>query len=418
MDIKNKFLKHRITRSAFALGILQLSNYAIPLIILPLLTRKLGVDEFGTVAIVFAVAQLIYVLTDYGFSLSATYAISVRRDSQGYINNKIGSIFGVKIIIIAIAAVVTLPLSMYMQHDNAVLYSIFALIAGAAQSLQPIWLFQGTERMKLIALYSIVTKVIYAALVLALIHGPEDAIFVIGSWAMAQVIGLVVSIYLLYKDGHSIFLPSASDIRREFEEGAEYFWSRIAVSIYTSASTIVVGTTSAYQAAHFSVCNQIYKAGQSLTSPINTAMFPYMAKEKDWKIFYRIFVYSITILSLGCLGVGIISENLLGIIFGEEYRAAAPTLIIFLTISIVNYVAVTFGYSAFAALGRTDVANKSVLAGAALHIIILAYLFVTGGVSAVSVAVAILITEVVVMATRVYFFLRISAHQNRDGSNE
>jgi len=418
MHIKSKFLKHRITRSAFALGVLQLSNYAIPLLILPFLTRKLGVDAFGTVAIFFAAAQLVYVFTDYGFSLSATYAVSINRDSKNYISNKIGAIFGAKFILITIAAAVMIPLSTYFQNDDIFLYSIFALIAGAAQSLQPIWLFQGTERMKLIALYSIITKIIYAALVLVLITGPEDILLVISSWALAQVIGLIISVHLLYRDGHSVLMPSASDLGSEFKEGAAYFWSRIAVSIYTSASTIVVGTASTYQAAHFSVCNQMYKAGQSLTSPLNTAMFPYMAKEKDWKIFYRIFLYSIIILSLGCFAAGIISESLLGLIFGQEFRSAAPTLLIFLLISIVNYVAVTFGYSAFAALGRTDVANKSVLAGAALHIIILAYLFVTDGVSAISVAIAILITEITVMVTRVYFFLRISAHQNRDGSNE
>lgn len=404
-----KILKHPITKSTLALSILQISNYAIPLLILPFLTRKLGVDGVGILAITFAAAQLVYVFTDYGFSLSGTYAVSVNRERQNYINKKIGAIFGVKTILIGIAAVVMLPASLYYQHDNIFLYSILTLIAGAAQSLQPIWLFQGTERMKLITFYSIITKMAYALLVLSLIREPDDTLIAISSWALAQVLGLITSVYLLYRDGHSIFMPSYSDIKREFKEGAEYFWSRIAVSIYTSASTIIVGTASTYQAAHFFVCNQVYKAGQSLTSPVNAAMFPYMAREKDWKTFYRIFSFSLILLSLGCLVAAVISESLLGLIFGNEYRGAAATLSIFLLTSVVNYTAVTFGYSAFAALGRTDVANKSVLVGATLHLVMLALLFVMNEISAKSVAIAILITEITVMAIRIIFFMRIKA---------
>lgn len=407
MNIKNIF-NHRVTRSAIALGLLQISNYAIPLLILPFLTRKLGIEAFGLVAISLAATQLTYTFIDYGFSLSATYKISTNRDNKKYINEKIGSIFAAKAVLIGIASIVTLLIPWAIQEYSPLFYFfLFALIAASAQSLQPIWLFQGTERMKSITIYSIITKVIYAVLVLLLIEKPEHALLVSASWAAAQIFGFLISVILMYRDGYKISTPTFPAIIAEFKEGGEYFWSRVAVSIYTSASTLVVGSIGANQAAQFSVCNQIYKAGQSITSPINSAMFPYMAKEKDWRAFYRVLAISTTTLCSGCIIIGLISEQLLGAIFGQEYRVASPILLIFLATSTINYLAITFGYPAFSALGRIDIANKSVLLGAAFHILLLAALFQIGKISSISVASSIFSTELLVATIRIRAFIRI-----------
>lgn len=88
--------QHSVTRNASALGLMQVVNFAVPLMLLPFLTRQLGMEGFGQVAVVLAAIQVAYVLTDYGFSFSATYAISLNRDDRGYINKKIGAIFAVK----------------------------------------------------------------------------------------------------------------------------------------------------------------------------------------------------------------------------------------------------------------------------------------------------------------------------------
>ncbi|MBK7298995.1 MAG: oligosaccharide flippase family protein [Moraxellaceae bacterium] len=77
MGILQKIKSHSVTKNVSALGVMQIANYVVPLLLLPFLARQLGIEAFGVVAITFASIQLVMVLTDYGFSLSATYAISV-----------------------------------------------------------------------------------------------------------------------------------------------------------------------------------------------------------------------------------------------------------------------------------------------------------------------------------------------------
>jgi len=400
--------KHSVSRNAAALGVMQIANYAVPLLLLPFLTRQLGMEAFGVVAITLAAIQLAFVLTDYGFSLSATYSISTNRENTDFVNQKISAIFGAKALLVSLLAVALIIASQTVPSLQAyTTYIIAAFIAICAQAFQPIWLFQGIERMKNITLYTVLTKVLYAILVLQLIRSPEDAVTVIYCWSAAQVIGLLASLYFMYSAGYKVSWPSLQTVRHEFVDGAQFFWSRLAVAVYTSASTLVVGSQSAAQAAQFAVCEQIYKAGQNVTSPINNAMFPYMAKNKDWKVFYKIlFIAGIT-MTTGCLVLAYYATPLLSILFGEEYGTATPVLLIFLCTTIINYFGVTFGYSAFSALGRVEIANISVIVGAIIHAATLYLIYTNVEITALTVALSILITESIVMCIRIITLILI-----------
>lgn len=397
--------QHSVTRNASALALMQVANVAAPLLLLPFLTRKLGMQAFGEVAVVMAAIQLAYVITDYGFSFSATHAISLKRDDRSYINRKIAAIFALKVLLLVPTCIALLLVAYWVPAFNGYFnYFLIGLLAVIAQAFLPIWLFQGLERMRNIALYTVASKVLYVLAVLWMVEGVEDAHWVIIAWAVAHGAGLSVALYLLLRDGYRIAVPEWQAVRHELSEGAPFFWSRLAVSMYTSASLLLVGAYSAGHAAHFSVCEQIYKAGQNIVSPINNALFPYMTRSRDWTLFFRIVGGVGAAMVLGCMLLALFAEPLLVHIFGEAYRSAKPILLIFLLTSVVNYFAVTFGYAAFSALRRVDFANQSVMIGAAFYVAVLLVQQVFFGLDAQGIAVAILLTELVVMSLRVGAF--------------
>ena len=67
LGILQKIKSHSVTKNVSALGVMQIANYVVPLLLLPFLARQLGIEAFGVVAITFASIQLVMVLTDYGF---------------------------------------------------------------------------------------------------------------------------------------------------------------------------------------------------------------------------------------------------------------------------------------------------------------------------------------------------------------
>jgi PST family polysaccharide transporter len=404
---------HTVARNAFALSFLQGINYFVPLLVLPYLSRILGVEKFGVVAVVMASIQLAYVMTDFGFSLSATYSISKDRNNKEKVSSLIGSVFFAKVFLVCISSVgmYIIP-SLTKFSENKVFFS-YAIIAIIAQAFQPIWFFQGIERMKNITIYMTIAKLLYAVLVFLLVKDASDAVWVVIGWGIAQSVATIISIWHVYREGYSINLPSIASALSVLRDGLQYFGSRVAVSLYTSASTMIVGMAGGTaQAAQFSVCEQIYKAGQNLSTPINQAMFPYMTNEKNWRFFWRVLSLVTITMVVGCIFLAAFSQDILGSLFGHYYKAASPVLMIFLIMIVVNYLGSNFGYPACAAIQRPDIANKTVIIGSTIHLLVLYSLYNFGHINAINVAWSILFTESSVLIMRFIIILKIKSKYN------
>ncbi len=76
----------RVMHNVASLSWLQAITYVLPLIILPYLFRVIGPERFGLVAFAQAFVQYFIILTDYGFSVSATKEISLCHDDNARIS--------------------------------------------------------------------------------------------------------------------------------------------------------------------------------------------------------------------------------------------------------------------------------------------------------------------------------------------
>lgn len=148
--MKKSFTKHVLFKNFLALSTLQIINLILPFITLPYLARILGVTNYGVVVMVYSVMQLLSILTDYGFNLSATKEISLHRDNPSKINSIFSSILIIKVILLILALIILLVLiyNIPMLYDNKEAYIMgFGIVIG--QTFTPIWLFQGMEKMNM-----------------------------------------------------------------------------------------------------------------------------------------------------------------------------------------------------------------------------------------------------------------------------
>ncbi len=401
----------RVFSNTFFLSVLQLLNYAAPLMLLPFLTRVLSLEEFGVVMVTLATIQFACIVSDYGFSLSATYKISINREDPDFVNEIISRIFSAKLILLVFALLITFSISFFPAYEEHRNLFIVALGAVIAQTFQPIWLFQGLERMKGFVVYMSISKVFYVLLALMLVSNNGDGVFVILSWMIANIAGLIAAFFCVRRLGYRLGLSSFSDAKSELIESAQYFWSRLAVATYTSASSIIVGTTELTQAALYSAAEQAYKGGQSFTRPVTQATYPYMAKNKNWLFFYKMTFILFVILSVGCFIVWSYGGLIITIIFGDAYSDAVPILNVFLLILLVNYLGVSFGYPACAAIGRPDIANKSVIYGSLIYFILVALLYFFNEIKALNIALLVLLVEMLVMGVRVIWVCKVKGAQ-------
>lgn len=357
-------------------------------------------DEFGAVMTAMSTVAIAYVITDYGFNLSATYKISRNRNNKRYINGLISIIFSAKIILIFFAIAAILIISSLPAYRDFSSIFLCGLGAVAFQAFQPTWLFQGIEKMKIFATYFSLTKILHVLFVYLIVKIPGDGYLVLVSWSLSNFMGLLISFYFVKKEKYKIRLSTAEKAWKEIKKTSDFFWSRLAIVAYTSASPIIIGAYSLQQAALYSTAEQGYKAGQAITSSIGQALYPYMAKEKNWKIFKKILILTSLSIILGSMIVGYFSEQIITIIFGSIYVDSATTLKIMLVTLFVNSLNILLGYPALSAINKIKWANKTVIIGSIFFIFLLSINIIFNKISSTSIAVTILSVETFILALR------------------
>lgn len=409
------FLSHSVVKNTISLGILQVSNYLIPLVSLPYLLRTLGVERYGVVAFGLSIVMLSGVLTDFGFGISATNRISVNRGDKEYVSKLIGAIFSIKvllcILVVSGVAIFSILFEKYLEYKSTMLCTVFPIIGLA---FQPYWFFQGLEKMKAITIYSLLAKLLYLALILVFVKDESDSMNVHIANGVAQLLSAFIAIKFIYKEGYKVHRPNFREIILEFSEGLKFFYSRIAVSLYTTGCSFFLGYYSTpHNVTLYSVSEQLYKAVQFAFMPVNQAIFPYMAKSKKHKFLLK--VVSLVFCALGLLvsATYFIAPYFLDIYIGEDLALEViPIFNIFLVIVLISIPSILLGYPLFSALGKIEIANYTTIAGA-ISFLIAAILFVYLNleINAKTIVVLVLTAELMVFMLRIFFGWKLSSNK-------
>lgn len=398
----------KVAGNAGALLAIQIANYLLPFVLAPYLTRTLGIAEYGIVALGLSIIQISGIITDYGFSISATYMVA-KASSKPDINYIAGAVYTCKAILLipVIIFIYSFPLAAnkYIEHKEY-FWLISLSILGIA--FQPTWLFQGLEKMKLITLYTVFSRVLLIALTIIFVKEQGDAwIFAICN-GLSQIAATAISIYSLKKIGYSPKWKSLNYALTTFRESTEYFWSRAAVGTYGAGAIFVLGLISTpIQVAYYSVAEQFYRGALALYSPLTQALYPHMAKHRDLSIYRKIFTL---VLLSGVLGITtgiLLGKPLISFIFGETYTSAYPVLVIFMISLGAAIPSIMLGYPLLGALGNSKAANYSVMYAGLLQVALIIFCASKGFTQAINIVTTVLISEIFAFSYRAYFAKRI-----------
>ncbi|MCX8854936.1 oligosaccharide flippase family protein [Vibrio parahaemolyticus] len=394
-------------KNIFYMFVVQVSNYIAPLAVLPFLTRVLGPENFGKMAVIYSICAVSMVISDYGFSLSGTNYVSRNRNDKRKIGYYIYSVFIIKIIIsIAILLLILLYLIEFSNFES--IFSIFSVLTVIilSQTFQFTWFYQGIEKMKAISIYSLISKLTYVSLVFFFVRNDDDVMLVLWSYAFSQVLSSLISLFGVYKLGFRFKRTPLSHVIEVAKNGGLFFISRLSVTVYTTSNTILISNFSGLAASGiYSSAEKLYQAGQNVTSPVTQVLFPTMVRKKCFKYLFKI-VFSLYIpILISCIVSYIYAEEIMTIFFGEEFRSGADTLRLLMILLSINFLNANLGYPAFAIIDKLNQCNLSVIIGSITHFGILFGIWVTFGINSVSLVYALIITELIVFSIRLGFLL-------------
>ena len=401
--------KKRLLSNFFSLSILQLFNYILPLITFPYLVRVLGVEKFGLIA--FAQSFIIFfnILVSFGFGLSAVKEISIYRDNKDKLTEIFSSIMIIKIVLIVISFIILTVIVFSFQkfkEEAELFYLTFLIVIG--QALFPIWYFQGLEKMQYVTIINVISKLIFTSAIFIFIHSVKDYLLVPLLNGLGFIIGGIISLWILfYKFKQKFKLQSFKTLWFYFKESSQFFYSRLAVSIYTSSNAFILGLfTNNTIVGYYSIAEKLYNAYTSFFQPIVQTLYPYIAKYKDIKKFKKVYIFVLISNFILLLMLYIIAPFLVKLISGKEVTESIEAFRYFLGVLIVVIPSILVGYPLLAALGYKGYANYSVVVGAVLHILILSILSLVNKITLFSVILSVFFTELVVLMIRYYAIIK------------
>ena len=325
----------RLRNNIASLGMVQVANYAIPLVTLPYLTRVLGPMAYGQVA--FAQVLMVYfvLLTDYGFSWSATRKIAAHRDDRAYISRVFIGTWTAQWLLVVVAASLATLAVLYVDRlrPDASLYAL-AFTAVVGNALFPIWFLQGLERLQAVAAIQVTSRLVALLPIFVLVKAPSDAGFVLAINGGAAVLSGLLSIgWIRYQHLADWHWPGWPAVMHELHDGRALFGSRVVISFYTTLVPLALGWIAGPVAlANFSLADKLRTAAQALLSPLSQALFPRMThlfatdKSAAFHLLKRSLLAVLVIAGSASALLWIFAEPLAVLLGGEAFRPASAAL--------------------------------------------------------------------------------------------
>ena len=353
--------------NVLSLSGLQVVTYILPIIILPYLFRVIGPEKFGLIAFAQAFVQYFMILTDYGFSVSATKEISICLEEKAKICNVISAVMTIKVILSALSLLI-LGLVIYFVPRFKEDWMVYALSFGVVigNALFPAWFFQGSENMKYTAKINIVGEFAYALGIFSFIHGPNDFLLVPTITSLSALFTGILGQYILFtRFDVSFQLPKPQDLRQQMVAGWNVFISIVAINAYTTTRVFAVGLlTNNTLTGFYSIAERIANAVQTFPlSSFTQAIFPRLSKiyhknkMKAFEIMYQVQFITVVV-SLICLPlIFILAPMIVKLVCGGTYPAAILSLR-FLLVSVFFISANAFRVQFLLVCGKTEAYSR------------------------------------------------------------
>jgi len=219
--------KNKILKNIFSLSVATFATKGLVFVINAYLARILGVEGYGTVAIVTSILLYFIIFINLGFNTVGIRSIAKNNnEKEKYVDN----IISLKIFL-AIISYAGLIIYALLLNDSAIVKT--ALIIGGlqlfAEAIQLVWFYQAIEKMEIIAIRAVLINTVTLICLLLFVKSPEDIPIYI----------LIVSVSILLNNFWLVvlYLKQYAKIKLQFQLK---FWKTLLKESSTVAATSLI----------------------------------------------------------------------------------------------------------------------------------------------------------------------------------
>ena len=396
------------------LGSIQAAQYILPFVTVPYLTRTLGPAGYGTMIYALSIAGLLTVFCDYGFAWTATQAISTHRNDRVEVRRIFIAVMATKLLIFicCVAAYLVLIAATYHLRQRWDVY-VIALSSTLGNVLFPVWLFQGLERMALLAVLSLSGRVVSTFAIFLLVRGPDDVRLAILLQSIAVLVAGLPALYLSWTWTEGIVVrPTIRDIAKQLRDASSVFVSSLSINLYTTAQTVIVGSLGgALSAGYYGVSDKCLAAAKAGFGVLGQAALPrvaYLAAHdpEEGLHFIRRLLSSVPIGLSSSIAMYFFADKIVAILFGPAFvKNVTPLIKVLSPIPVILNLSVCFASLFMFNYGFRRQWSQMILLACGVSLVALAILHMIVPIE-MAAAISSLVTETFIMLVSATFFYR------------
>lgn len=394
-------------RNALSLYAIQGLQYLSPLLVLPILTRRLGSHEFGNLAYWQSLVGTLSLIIEYGFNYSAVRAISAAEQQPDTLGRIYRSTLLARLTLLlpASALLFGIPHWVVSMRDPVMPWLGLLMLLGVA--LSPAWYLTGLKRNSPLAYASAIAMGVIVLLTWLTVHGPQALHIAAAIQFLAPLLTALVALGMVRRYAP---VPNGKIDRKEvwaaLRVGAPLFFTSAAAGIYSTLNPFLLGlVASSAHVAYFSLGERLARAARGALSPLMAALFPYSvthgayAEKHPWVTrTSRLVLLTSAVISITLCAC---APWLVPGLFGPMYSAGITvTQILSASIAIVT-AGNLFGVQQLIAKGKDRPVLYVTIAAAPVHVVSFLWAGKTFGVNGA--AAAYTLTEAAV--TLAFYFI-------------
>lgn len=392
-----------MARNAAALYGLQVADYVVPMATLSYLARVLGQDAWGEVLYAQGFALWLTLLFEYGFQLSTTREVARCAGDREQLAGIISGVAGASALLTAasIGAALAAQLLIAAFRDRP-LYLWLAWAIAFTSGVRPVWYFLGREKMEWPSFWNGVSRIAGAAALFVFVRSADDAYWVL-------ILQLITSGAVLAAMWQRVYRevpfpkPDLAAALATLGKGWRLFLFRSAVSLYTTANTVLLGWfVPAKGVTAYAAPERLIKAGQGLIWPASQALYPRMSRlaGNDLAAAAKMARMALAVIGGGGLAAGAITALgapwIVRLLFGAGYEDAVPVLRVLAMLLPLVAASNVLGIQWMLPRGMDEAFNRIILTAGFVNLVLACVLAPALG--AYGMALAVVLAETLVLA--------------------
>lgn len=339
--LKKYSLFKRIAESSvftdyFKIGIIQGLNYLIPLLIIPIIVRLIGKENFGLIAFSQAFITYFLLIINYSFDFTATRDLASIEGNTGKVNTLFNEVFQTKIFLFFVSSILFCIVVFFIPSFRK--YSVLHVVlfcSNLGWVLNQSWFFQGLRIFRIAVFLNLISKLVLAAGVLLFVKQQEDFIkYAMVIFVSQLLLGIISLYYLVFQYKISWQWQGIKSVIKTLRNGGSIFLSNIFTNLSTTSNLFLLSilSSSMHAVANFAAGSKIIAIVVSIViTSFTISAYPYITKkltlkESDGFLFIQMSAWAALFIGIFVSGLLFItSERVMLTIYGNQFKDAVTS---------------------------------------------------------------------------------------------